>query len=205
MHAAEDSARDKSRKRSRSRDRKTVSLQPASKTVSLRSASKTVELRPAEDKPKIKKRARSRGDIIDYIDSKYVRQRRWKIEFNVRRHISGAEINLLFQEEESQQRVGDHRVFIGPGADGSCDDRIAVDLKYNNASDKVTVSPQFYDYVKTTFVQYKGADWMLHSSDIPVAEVNDMCLKGRRPVRSAIFIQPHADEGISTVYLSIGE
>ena len=67
--------------------------------------------------------------------------------------IGGAEIDLLFQEEESQQRTGNHRIFIGPGADGSSDDRIAVDLKYGNTTDEVDVKPQYLAYVKTTFVQ----------------------------------------------------
>ena len=163
LHAAEDSIRDSNRpwKRSRSRIRK-ATLRSAAETVSLQSASSTVELKPAErkrtrreieEKPKVSKRPRSRGDIIGYIDPKFVKQRRWKIEFDVRRHISGAEIDLLFREEESQHRIGDHRTFIGPGADGSSDDRISVDLKYGNTTDRVTVSPLFNDYVKTTFVQ----------------------------------------------------
>ena len=49
---------------------------------------------------------------------------------------------MLFQEEEGQKKTDNHRTHIGPGADGSSDDKIAVELKYNNANDKVSFSPQ---------------------------------------------------------------
>ena len=101
------------------------------------------------EKPKAKKKPRSRKDFIGYIDSSHIRNKTWSIAFDVKKHITGVELDLLFQEEERRQRRYNHRTFIGPGADMSSEDRIAVELRYKNANDMVTFSSRWIGYVNS--------------------------------------------------------
>ena len=91
---------------------------------------------------------RSRKDIIDYIDPKFARQKRWKIEFDVQKNIRGEDIEMLFREEESSGTTRGHRTYIGPGADGSSDDKICVELRYNSINNLVTFDQKWTHYVK---------------------------------------------------------
>ena len=94
------------RKGSGTRTRK-AKLQSAAETLTLKSASKTLELKPADKRkvkrrtepeerqaidlrsvarePKARKKPRSRKDIVGYIDSRFIEEKRWRVEFDVRR------------------------------------------------------------------------------------------------------------------------
>ena len=91
-------------------------------TVTLRSVSEALEPKSEEEEeeretereargPKAKKKPRSRKDLIDYIDPRYVSDKKWKIEFDLRKYVSGAELDMLFREEESQKRNYNHRTY----------------------------------------------------------------------------------------------
>ena len=172
--------------------------------VTLQSAAETLELKPAKGKKRTRSTQeeayRSRKDIIDYIDPKFVRQRRWKIEFDVQQNISGDDIDMLFQEEEDTGKTRSHRTYIGPGADGSSDDKIAVELRYHSKDNKLTFDPRWNDYVKTTFVQFRGEGWRCKEVDIPIGQVNDMSEDGVKPERSIMFVQPPAEFKNPTAY-----
>ena len=117
----------------------------SARQVTLQSAAETLELKPAKGKKRTRSTReeayRSRKDIIGYIDPKFVRQRRWKIEFDVQKNISGDDIDMLFQEEEDTGKTRSHRTYIGPGADGCSNDKIIVELRYHSKDNKLTFDP----------------------------------------------------------------
>ena len=78
------------------------------------------------------------------------------------------------QEDEDIGKTRNHRTYIGPGADGSSDDKIAVELRYRSQDNKLTFDTPWRDYVKTTFVQFRGEDWRCKEVDVPIGQVNDM-------------------------------
>ena len=121
-------------------------------------------------------------------------------EFDVQKHITGDDIDMLFQEEEDSGKTRSHRTYIGPGADGSSNDKIIVELKYQGRDNKMTYYPRWNDYVKTTFVQFRGESWRCKEADVPIGEVNDMMENGVKPERSIIFVQPQADFQNPTAY-----
>ena len=184
----------KTRKRSRSRTKR-VTLIPAEKKKATKNTGE-------EEEPKTRKEAKTREDIIHYVDTKFVKEQRWKIEFDVPRNIGGNDLDMLFQEEEDKGKTRNHRTYIGPGADGSSDDKIAVEVRYNNINKKVSYSHQWKDYVKTTFVQYPGESWICKEVDTAIGDVRDVSEDGKRPERCAIFIQPQADDECPTAYFT---
>ena len=99
---------------------------------------------------------RSRKDLIDYIDHKSVRKKRWKYDFDVKLYITDADIEMLFREEEDMNRTRNHRSYIGPGSDGSSNDKIAVEFRYRNRDNSVSFDTPWNDYVKTTYVHFHG-------------------------------------------------
>ena len=163
------------------------------------------EKRKEAEKPKAKKKPRSRKDFIGYIDSSHVRNKTWSIAFNVKELITGVELDSLFQEEERRQRRYNHRTFIGPGADMSSEDRIAVELRYKNANDMVTFSSRWIGYVKTVYALYSTGEWVCRGRDIPIELTNSILRNRERPVKSAIFVQPHAGDRRPTAYITLSE
>eukprot|EP00973_Karenia_brevis_P000420 61213-Karenia_brevis.AAC.1 len=70
--------------------------------------------------------------------------------------ILGRDLDLIFLEEEDRGKTRNHRTYIGPGADGSSDDKNCVEVRYDNANTKVSFSHQWNSYVKTVFAQYRS-------------------------------------------------
>jgi len=66
--------------------------------------------------------------------------------------------NSAFKHLEDLGKSKNKRIYIGPGRDGSSDDKISIDLKFDPTSTKVTSSRMWKEqgYVKTTFVHVVG-------------------------------------------------
>ena len=94
-------------------------------------------------------------------------------------------------------RTRNHRTYIGPGADGSSNDKICVEFRYRSKDNSVRFDTPWNDYVKTTYVQFHGEKWKCIEAEIPVGEVNQTGM----PDRTIMFVQPRADVR-PTAYLS---
>ena len=64
----------------------------------------------------------------------------------------------------------------------------------------MTFDPRWNDYVKTTFVQFRGEGWRCKEVDVPIGQVNDMSEDGVKPERSIMFIQPSAEFKTTAYY-----
>ena len=86
------------------------------------------------------------------------------------------------------------RGLIGPGRDGSSDDKISVDLKFCGHNTKVDFSQIWVeqDMVKTTFVDFGAASWRICEREQPL-DTNSEFPDGCRPDRMAVFIHPKSD------------
>ena len=70
-----------------------------------------------------------REAVIDCVPKQYIKSGHWKYEYFD--YCDGptlaADCDMFFQEAEQRGKTKNHRVYIGPGSDGSSDDKIAVD------------------------------------------------------------------------------
>ena len=92
-----------------------------------------------------------------------IRQRgRWKDEFF--NYCDGIDCTMFFKEAEEKKKTKNHRCYIGPGADGSTEDKIAVELKFDPKNTVITYKAQWRElgYCKSTWVLY-GDRWKLTS------------------------------------------
>ena len=86
-------------------------------------------------------------------------------------------------------RTRNHRTYIGPGADGSSNDKICVEFRYRSKDNSLRFDVPWNDYVKTTYVQHHGKEWECIETEIPIGEVNPT----GTPDRTIMFVQPKSD------------
>ena len=101
-------------------------------------------------------------------------------------------INALFQHLEDLKKDSNKRIYIGPGRDGSSDDKIAVDCKFNPQNTKITFSKSWEraGYKKTTFAYSLGKDsWDLIEHNEALGGVTKIASEDQVK-KIAIFIYP---------------
>ena len=101
---------------------------------------------------------------------------------------------MFFREAEQRNKKRNHRVYIGPGADGSTDDKIAVDLKYDPKNTKITFRSSWKEegYCKSTWVLY-GREWQLLEECEALGHI-EYFEEGMVPDKLITFIHPSQDE-----------
>ena len=141
--------------------------------------------------------AEMRKSLIDSVDEAHVANEGWKHFFDVE-SLQGEDIGILFEEASFKNTIRNHRTYIGPGADGSSDDKIAVDMKYNAKETTVTFKDEWRTWCKTVISLHQTPDgdteWRMTQCGAPVQEVyyfeaND------RPSKCAVIIHPPKKEG----------
>jgi hypothetical protein len=135
---------------------------------------------------------------------------RWKYEFDPAK-LNADDLDTIFDIEEARGKYKSHRTYIGPdstskesnlsiankpdhekvGYHRTGEDKIAVEVRYNNQDNKVTYHGAMSNYQKTTFARYVGKEWILVSRHDDIKA--NIALKDRRdqkPERTLIFIHP---------------
>ena len=130
--------------------------------------------------------------MVECVPEDVRRQGNWKYEFfNYTREIN---CSMFFVWAREKNKTKNHRVYIGPGADGSTEDKIAVDVKFEPKNTGISFRTSWREagYVKST--------WALYGDRWEMCEVNerlDLIIDfegGLCPDKCLIFIHPSGDE-----------
>ena len=116
--------------------------------------------------------------------------------------ISYDKIDALFQEGVNAGKKLNFRVHIGPGSDGSSDDKIAIDMKFDARDTPVRYKYAWQAYRKTALACVVG-HWSEIQFNVPLTEHHDFAAT---PERCAILIHPekkYADTDEPTAYEAI--
>ena len=99
-------------------------------------------------------------------------------------------LNLLFAEAEQMGKTRYFRMYIGPGSDGSCADKLSLDLKFNPWDTANTCRPEWRSMSKTVFTQYDPFEsWYTVQSD---AWPDDVKTFHHRPLRCVTAVHPYS-------------
>ena len=137
-----------------------------------------------------------RKSLIESVSEHDVRNGDWKNVFDAD-SLQGEDIAILFDEASFKKKVRNHRTYIGPGADGSSDDKIAVDMKFNAKETTVTFKDEWRSWQKTVIALHQTPsgdnEWRMVQCAVPVQEV--YYFEGDdRPPKCAVFIHPPKKE-----------
>ena len=96
--------------------------------------------------------------------------------------------------QTGKKRTSNKRIYIGPGRDGSSDDKISVDLKFDPSNTKVTCPPIWKQqgYKKKTFMlvdrSVGGKTWVVIEDSVRLDEVKEF--SAQQPEQVAILLHP---------------
>ena len=110
----------------------------------------------------------------------------------------------LFGHIEDCGKKKNKRVYIGPGRDGSSNDKVSVDCKFTPLNTESTYSKTWLEagYVRTTFA-YKNDKWSLLEHQVPM-DAATYCPADDRPDRVAIMFHPPVRMAIGMQHVSEG-
>ena len=99
----------------------------------------------------------------------------WRYEFDPAK-LNADDLDLIYDEEESRGKHKNHRTYVGPDSQARDrgDDKIPVEVKYNNQDNKVTYSGVISHYQKTTFARYYGREWILVSKHADIKGITQL-------------------------------
>lgn len=131
-----------------------------------------------------------------------VRNGTWKNDVSsvhgIREVVNNAALGGMVQHvkeiHKDKKRTSNKRIYTGPGRDGSTDDKISVDLKFDPSNTKVTCLPTWKQqgYKKTSFMlddrSVGGKTWVVIEDSVPLDEVKDF--SAQQPEQVAILLHP---------------
>ena len=137
-----------------------------------------------------------RKSLIESVSEYDVTNGDWRNVFDVE-SLQGEGVAILFEEASFKKKVRNHRTYIGPGADGSSEDKIAVDMKFNAKETTVTFKDEWRTWHKTVIALHQNQsgdnEWRMVQCAVPVQEV--YYFQGDdRPSKCAVFIHPPKKE-----------
>ena len=91
---------------------------------------------------------------------------------------------------KDKKAVSNKRIYLGPGRDGSSDDKIPINCKFESNNTKITFNKNWpsQGYVKSSFVvEDEGDEWKLVENQVYLAEETTLPVKARK---IAIVIHP---------------
>ena len=94
---------------------------------------------------------------------------KWKELFDTG-SITEDDVEVLFQELEAKGNVRNSRTYIGPGSDGSSDDKIAVDMKFHPQTTKITFRYGWNYWCNTVWTQYETGEWDIAQASVPLKD-----------------------------------
>ena len=154
------------------RSRSRVAADPPAKTAKLLSP------------PEVRQR------LIDTVPEKFRRREQWKYQFDPQ-GVTNEELATLFQQGIDTGKKRNFRIYIGPGADGSSDDKVAVDMKFDATDIAVRYKDDWKGYHKTVFTKH-GDTWACAQDN---AEMDDKHAFEITPDWCVIFmVPPKGDE-----------
>ena len=94
-------------------------------------------------------------------------QGQWKYLFSLHESIGDKDLNAIMNDAIEKGRYSNHRIFIGSGSDGSSDDEIAVDIKFEPNNTKTTFdwsAPYTNEYILDSHMASYGASEVAQST-----------------------------------------
>ena len=153
--------------------------------------------------------------FVSHVSKEAIRGGRWKYEFDPV-NLNADDLDNIYDEEEARGKYKSHRTYIGPdsetkesdlsiankpdhekvGYHRTGEDKIAVEVRYNNQDNKVTYHGAMSHYKKTTFVKYPGKEWILVSRHQDIKSIEQLKdKKGEKPERTLVFVHPPKESG----------
>ena len=112
--------------------------------------------------------------MIESVNEYDVTNGDWRNTFDVE-SLQGEDVAILFDEASFKKKVRNHRTYIGPGADGSSEDKIAVDMKFNAKETTVTFKDEWSTWHKTVIALHQtqsgNNEWRMVQCAAPVQEI----------------------------------
>ena len=97
----------------------------------------------------------------------------------------------VFTHLRDMGKTKNKRIYIGPGRDGSSDDKIAVECKFKPTSTEVPYNKTWVTqaYQKTTWAKMRDANWDCVEDQAPLSR-KTVFAADERPEYLAVFIHP---------------
>ena len=104
--------------------------------------------------------------------------------------ITGSFCDSCFKCLEDWKREKNKRIYIGPGKDGSSNDKISIECRFNSVNNYLTYSDTWKgrDYRKTTFELHDG-EWICAENRVDVKQERHYTLP-ERPSKMIIILYP---------------
>ena len=96
--------------------------------------------------------------------------------------------------QKDRKRASNKRIYIGPGKDGTTDDKIAVEVRFDSSTTKVTTPATWKaeGYKKTSWIKVDRTDdspiWTMIEDSVPLEEVKDF--QTRKPEFMVMLLHP---------------
>ena len=133
--------------------------------------------------------------LIDKVAASEIDAGNWKYEIFKHLDIGDDLLDSIFTHLDEIGATKNKRIYIGPGRDGSSDDKIPIDCKFSPMSTAIAFVKKWEadGYVKTTCAQYESNtdrddEWSTIEDEEPLKTVTTF--GSERPVKLAIFIHP---------------
>ena len=116
--------------------------------------------------------------LIEKVPVEAVQDGRWKHEVFKYVDVGDEMLDSILRHLEDIKSSRNKRIYIGPGRDGSSDDKIAVDCKIDPRNTSIPYNKEWArkDYVKSTYAHIEkmpdygeGDDWKLIEDGEPVS------------------------------------
>jgi hypothetical protein len=155
---------------------------------------------PVDDASQLSERAKQfHQELIDAVPEGT--DGLWKDEFLNHYSITGENrakfLADCFGHLDDLGKAKNKRIYIGPGRDGSSDDKIAIDCKFSPQNTKVTYNKTWkqLQYVKTSYALFEGEGrncWMIIEDQADIDTVVNLhtleC--GKRPTKLVVMCHP---------------
>lgn len=118
--------------------------------------------------------------------------------------VTSATCEYVFRQLDDLGKRCNWRVYIGPGTDGSSDDEITIQAKFNSATAHVVpkVSRRKSYWRRTAFVSYDGCEWEKVEANAGLEQFTGL-LEIDILLRVCIFFHPN--ENVVLKYATFGE
>ena len=100
------------------------------------------------------------------------------------------DLDRLFDAHVEEGKRRNFRVYVGPGADGSSDDKLAIDMKFTPQNTKVNYPTMWKEFRKTVLTKIEGV-WKVDSCNVELSDIFEFEIT---PDRCAIFLHPNYEE-----------
>ena len=138
--------------------------------------------------------------MVDAVDRRDIRAGNWKNKFLEKYALNsitrGYFCNSCFAHiVETTGKQVNKRLYIGPGRDGSSDDKLAVNCKYMPHNTEVPRNKvwETLGYRKTTYGEYEDQGWVLMENQRRLDHKIEFSVTDR-PSRLVILLHPYASK-----------